>query len=102
MAVIEVNESNFQQEVLNAEGKVLVDFWAAWCGPCRMIAPIVEELEEELTDVKFCKLNVDDAESVALNYKVMSIPTLIVFENGEIIAKSVGVKPKEQIIEMLK
>lgn len=102
MAVIEVNESNFQQEVLKAEGKVLVDFWAAWCGHCRMIAPIVEELEEELTDVKFCKLNVDDAESVALSYKVMSIPTLIVFENGEIIAKSVGVKPKEQIIEMLK
>ena len=102
MAIVKVTESNFEQEVLQAEGKVLVDFWAVWCGPCQMLTPIIEELAEELTDVKVCKIDVDEERSLALKYKIMSIPTLVVFDRGEIVRKSVGFSSKEEILELLK
>ncbi|MDY6329238.1 MAG: thioredoxin [Lachnospiraceae bacterium] len=102
MAVLHVTSENFESEVLKADGKVLVDFWATWCGPCQMLALVIEELAEELTDVKVCKIDVDEERSLALKYKVMSIPTLVVFDKGEIVRKSVGFSSKEEILELLK
>ena len=81
---IEVTAQNFDEEVLNYKGKVLVDFWAEWCGPCMMLGPIIEEVSEEVDDVKFCKVNCDEASDVALQFGIMTIPNLIGFENGEL------------------
>ena len=92
-----INQNNFEEEVLKAPGKVLVDFWATWCGPCRMQGPIVDELSEERSDVKFCKLDVDDNMDIAQTYRVMSIPTLILFENGEIRQTMVGLRQKAEL-----
>ncbi|MGN0458902.1 MAG: thioredoxin [Eubacterium sp.] len=100
--VTEVTMDNFDEEVINFKGKVLVDFWAEWCGPCMMLSPIVDEVAEEIDDVKFCKCNCDEARDIALQYNIMSIPCLIVFENGEEINRSVGYIPKEQIISLVK
>lgn len=100
--VNEVTMDNFDEEVINFKGKVLVDFWAEWCGPCMMLSPIVDEVAEEIDDVKFCKCNCDEARDIALQYNIMSIPCLIVFENGEEINRSVGYIPKEQIISLVK
>ncbi|MGN1473092.1 MAG: thioredoxin [Eubacteriales bacterium] len=103
MAEILLNEENFDKEVLYSELPVLVDFFATWCGPCRMLAPIIEELaEEQEGKVKVCKLNVDDASGIAARYGISSIPTLILFRNGEIAASSLGFKPKAEIEELLK
>ncbi|MDY5941138.1 MAG: thioredoxin [Eubacteriales bacterium] len=103
MAEILLNEENFDKEVLHSELPVLVDFFATWCGPCRMLAPIIEELaEEQEGKVKVCKLNVDDASGIAARYGISSIPTLILFRNGEIAASSLGFKPKAEIEELLK
>ena len=102
MSVVHLTEANFEQEVLQSDIPVLVDFWAPWCGPCKMLSPIIEEIAGEVTDVKICKVNTDEADTLALNYKVMSIPTLILFKNGEIAAKSVGAKPKAEIMEFIK
>lgn len=101
MAVINVNKENFQMEVLNADDKVLLDFWAPWCGPCRMVGPIIEEIAEERPDIKVCKINVDEEPALAQQYGVMSIPTLIVMEQGQILAQSAGARPKAQILSML-
>ena len=101
MAVINVNKENFQTEVLNADDKVLLDFWAPWCGPCRIVGPIIEEIAEERPDIKVCKINVDEEPALAQQYGVMSIPTLIVMEQGQILAQSAGARPKAQILSML-
>ncbi|MFR4008015.1 MAG: thioredoxin [Christensenellales bacterium] len=101
MALITLTKDNFEQEVLQAKQPVLVDFWASWCGPCRMLSPIVDQLAEELTEIKVGKINVDEQPELAEQFRVMTIPTLLVFKNGEKVLSSVGVKPKQQIIEML-
>lgn len=99
--ITNITKENFDKEVMNAEGTVLVDFWAAWCGPCRMIAPAVEKIAEERPDVKVCKVNIDDEQELAIKYGVMSIPTLMVVKNGEITEKAVGLRPKEEIEALL-
>ena len=103
MAEIVINSDNFEQEVLRSPIPVLVDFWATWCGPCRMVAPIVAEIAEEMAGkVKVCKVDVDENQELAMKYRVASIPTLIVFKNGEAVTGMVGARPKAAILEMLK
>ena len=103
MAEIKITSSNFESEVLNANIPVIVDFWAPWCGPCRMLAPVLAEIAEENEgSVVVGKINVDEEPQLAAQFGIASIPTLIVFKNGEITAKSVGVKPKAQILDMIK
>lgn len=99
---IEVTAQNFDEEVLNYKGKVLVDFWAEWCGPCMMLGPIIEEVSEEVDDVKFCKVNCDEARDVALQFVIMTIPNLIVFENGEQVNQSIGYIEKEDVLKLIK
>ncbi len=101
MSVININKNNFQDEVLNSDKKVLLDFWAPWCGPCRMLLPIVEEISDEYIDIKVGKVNVDEETELASQFGIMSIPTLVVIENGKIINQAMGVRPKESIIGML-
>ncbi len=100
MAVISVTADRFEQEVLQTEGIVMVDFWAAWCGPCKMLSPIVDQIAEEHPEIKVCKVNIDEEPSLAIDYKVMSIPTLLVFKNGEKINMSIGVQSKSDIEAM--
>lgn len=100
MAVISVTADHFEQEVLKTEGIVMVDFWAAWCGPCKMLSPIVDQIAEEHPEIKVCKVNIDEEPSLAIDYKVMSIPTLLVFKNGEKINMSIGVQSKSDIEAM--
>ena len=102
MAVVTITKDNFESEVLQSPVPVLVDFWASWCGPCRMLSPVVDELAEELTDVKVGKINVDDDGDLAAQFGIMSIPTLLVFKEGKVTAQSVGVKDKDVIRELLK
>lgn len=101
MAVVHVTTDNFEQEVLKAEQTVMVDFWAAWCGPCKMLSPIVDQIAEEHPEIKVCKVNIDEEPSLAIDYKVMSIPTLLVFKNGEKVNMSIGVQAKDDIEAML-
>jgi thioredoxin 1 len=102
MKPLTFTDGNFEQEVLQAEGKVLVDFWAPWCGPCRMLGPVIDEIASEYSDkIKVGKLNVDENSGTSAKYGVMSIPTMIVFENGEAVKKLVGFQPKEQLIAEL-
>lgn len=101
MAVIELTKDNFEAEVLKSDKTVLVDFWASWCGPCRMLSPVVDEIAEKRTDIKVGKVNVDDEEELAMRYGIMSIPTLIVFQNGEVKTQTMGVQPKDTILNML-
>ena len=96
-----VTKENFDQEVLMAKEPVLVDFWAAWCMPCKMLSPIVDQVASERSDVKVCKINIDDEGELAIRYGVMSIPTLIVFKNGEITNKSIGLISKEDILALI-
>lgn len=96
--VIEISEDNFESEVLKSELPVLVDFWAPWCGPCRMMGPIVDEIAEENLELKVCKVNVDEASELAIKYDVESIPTLIYFKNGEIRATMIGLRTKQDIM----
>lgn len=102
MSVITITKQNFEQEVLHADRPVLLDFWAGWCGPCRMLSPVVDEIAEERPDIKVGKVNVDEEAELAASFRVMSIPTLVVIRDGKVVNQSVGVKPKAAILEMLK
>ena len=101
MAVKTLTNENFEQEVLQASTPVLVDFWASWCGPCRMLSPVVDEVSEEVGVVVVGKVNIDEQQDLASRYQVMTIPTLIVFRNGQEADRSVGVVPKQKILDML-
>ena len=101
MSVITITKDNFKQEVSESRKPVLLDFWAAWCGPCRMVSPIVDEIAEERTDIKVGKVNVDEQPELASEFGIMSIPTLVVLKDGKVAAKSVGAAPKEEILSML-
>ncbi|MGI5894913.1 MAG: thioredoxin [Candidatus Merdivicinus sp.] len=101
MSVITITTQNFQKEVLESDKPVLVDFWASWCGPCRMLSPVVDQIAEETDSIKVGKINVDEQPDLAAEFGVSSIPTLIVFKNGKAVQSSVGVRPKAAILAML-
>ena len=101
MAVITITKENFAQEVLQSENPVLLDFWASWCVPCRMLSPIVDEVAEERGDVKVGKVNVDEQPELAGEFGVMSIPTLLVFEQGKLVRQAVGARPKASVLDLL-
>ncbi len=101
MAVVTITDKNFEAEVIQSEKPVLIDFWAAWCGPCRMVSPIVDEISEEVAAVKVGKVNVDENPELAQKFGVMSIPTLVVVKDGKVVQRAVGARPKSQIKEML-
>lgn len=101
MAVIVITAENFEQEVLQSDKPVLIDFWAPWCGPCRMVSPVVEEISNEHPEIKVGKVNVDEEQELARKYRIMSIPSLYVFNNGEVANKTIGAVPKANILAML-
>ena len=101
MSALNITKQSFQLEVLNSDKKVLIDFWAAWCGPCRRVSPVIEEIAEERPDVKVCKVNVDEQQELAAEFQIMSIPALVVMEHGKIVNQSVGARPKAQILDLL-
>ena len=101
MAVINITSANFESEVLHSDKPVLLDFWATWCGPCRMLSPIVDEVAEERSDVKVGKVNVDEQPDLAAQFGVMSIPTLLVFQNGRLVNQAVGARPKSGVLSLL-
>lgn len=101
MSVITISKANFQTEVLHSEKPVLLDFWAPWCGPCRMVGPVVDEIAGERTDLKVGKINVDEQPELAAQFNVMSIPTLVVMKHGQVASQMVGARPKTQILAML-
>ncbi len=101
MSVININKQNFEAEVLHSDKPVLLDFWAGWCGPCRMVGPIVDMVAAERSDIKVGKVNVDEEQELAMQFKIMSIPTLVVIKDGKVVNQSVGAKSKAQILEML-
>ena len=101
MAVMIGTRENFQKEVVESDVPVLIDFWASWCGPCRMVGPIVEEIAAERSDIKVCKINVDEQPELASAFRIMSIPTLLVMKNGKVTGQAVGARPKQAILSML-
>lgn len=102
MKVLEVMSNQFEEEILKSDKTVLVDFYADWCGPCKMLSPIIDEIANENNDIKVCRINIDANQDLAIQYQVMSIPTLVVIKNGTEINRAVGVLPKNDILEMLK
>jgi thioredoxin 1 len=101
MSTLTITKDNFETEVINSDKPVLLDFWAAWCSPCRMVSPVVDEIAEEHTDFKVGKVNVDEEGELAMQYRVMSIPTLLVFKGGKLTASSIGARPKSDILALL-
>ncbi|MGN1165997.1 MAG: thioredoxin [Lachnospiraceae bacterium] len=101
MAVLHLTKENFKEEVLESNVPVLVDFWATWCGPCQMVGPVIEEIAGEVTDAKICKVDVDAQPELAREYRVMSIPTLMVFKDGQVVKREVGARSKQEILYML-
>lgn len=102
MSVLTITKDNFEQEAVKSEKTVLIDFWAPWCGPCRMVSPIVDEIAAENSDIKVGKINVDDQPELAAKFGVMSIPTLVVMKDGKVVSSTVGARPKAAILELLK
>lgn len=102
MAAIVVNKTNFEQEVLKSDKTVLIDFWASWCGPCKMMSPIIDEIADSNPNIKVGKVNVDEEQQLALQFNIMSIPTIVVIQNGKVVGTSIGVTPKEEILKMIK
>ena len=102
MPILHITKENFRQEVLQSRKPVLLDFWANWCGPCRMVAPLVEEIAGELPDLKVGKVNVDEQQELAGAFQIMSIPTLVVVKDGRVVSQTVGVRPKQEILSILK
>ena len=100
--ITNITKENFEAQVLKSEKPVLVDFWATWCGPCKMIGPVIEEIANEHPEIKVCKINVDEEGELSIKHGVMSIPTLMIFKNGEIAQTAIGYRPKEEIEELLK
>lgn len=101
MSVITITSENFQKEVMESDKPVLLDFWASWCGPCRMLSPVIDQIGDERTDVKVGKVNVDEQPELASQFQVMSIPTLVVISEGEIVNKAMGVMPKQKVLDLL-
>ncbi len=101
MSALKITNETFQEEVMKSDKPVLVDFWASWCGPCRMVGPIIDEIANERTDIKVCKVNVDEERELAAAFDVSSIPTLMVIKDGKVVNKSLGAKPKAQILSLL-
>ena len=101
MSAISITKNNFRQEVLNSDKPVLLDFWASWCGPCRMVAPSIEAIAQERSDIKVGKINVDEVPELASQFRIVSIPTLVVMKDGKIVNQALGFRPKNQILSML-
>ena len=101
MSAVKIHKNNFQEEVIHSDKPVLLDFWASWCGPCRMVAPILDQIAQERPDVKVCKINVDEEPELASQFAIMSIPTLMVVKNGQVVNKALGARPKDAILDML-
>lgn len=101
MAIVHITEKNFEEEVINAKKAVLVDFWAPWCGPCQMLSPIIDEIAEEQDTVKICKVNTDESSGLAAQYGVMTIPTLLLIKDGQVVSRSSGFVSKAEILDMI-
>lgn len=101
MSVIEINSQNFKDEIINSDKTVLIDFWAAWCGPCRMVGPIIDEVAAEREDIKVAKINIDEEPELAEAFNIMSIPTMVVVKDGKVVNRAMGARPKNQILSLL-